>query len=85
LLYAPSVDNAHNFEFSLVKLIAVYLTAPALSICFAFFSWIAAIFWLFAITMGNPDGTEKRDDGRATVLMARNRWERYLLLALSRR
>lgn len=85
LLYAPSVDNAHNFEFGLFRLIAVHITAPLLSICFAFFSWIAAIFWLFAITMGNPDGTEKRDDGRATVLMARNKWERYLLLALSRR
>jgi len=85
LLYASSVDNAHNFEFSPMKLIAIHATAPLLSICFAFFSWIAAVFWLFAITMGNPDGTEKRDDGRATVLMARNRWERYLLLALRRR
>lgn len=84
LLYAPSVKNAHNFEFSPGLLIVVHVVAPVVSVCMAFFSWIAAVFWLFAITMGNPDGTEKRDDGRATVLMARNKWEKYLLLALRR-
>lgn len=84
LLCAPSVDNAHNFEFSTTRLILIHVVAPALSVCFAFFLWIAAVFWLFAITMGNPDGNEKRDDGRATVLMARNKWEKFLLLALRR-
>lgn len=84
LLCTESVKNAHNFEFSTGKLIFIHLIAPVVSICFTFFCWIAAIFWLFAIMMGNPDGTEKRDDGRATVLMARNKWETILLVALRR-
>lgn len=46
--------------------------------------WVAASFWLFAFTMGNPDGTERGDDGRATVLAVRDWWERYLLQAVSR-
>lgn len=85
LLCADSVNNAHTFEFSPGLLVLIHVLAPIGSICMAFFSWIAAVFWLFAITMGNPDGTEKRDDGRATVLMARNKWEKYLLLALRQR
>lgn len=85
LIYGASVDNAHNFEFSPLRLILIHALAPLLSICMAFFSWIAAVFWIFALMMGNPDGTEKRDDGRATVLMARNKWEKFLLLALRRR
>ncbi|KPI38608.1 uncharacterized protein AB675_4240 [Cyphellophora attinorum] len=85
IIYAGSVDNAHNFEFSPARLVLIHVLAPGLSICMAFFSWIAAVFWIFALTMGNPDGTEKRDDGRATVLMARNKWEKFLLLALRNR
>jgi hypothetical protein len=85
ILYASSVEDAHTFEFSPARLVLIHTIAPLLSICFAFFSWIASVFWLFAITMGNPDGTEKRDDGRATVLMARNRWEKCLLIALRNR
>jgi len=32
--------------------------------------------------MGNPDGTERRDDGADAVLAVRNWWERCLLNAL---
>jgi cytochrome bd-type quinol oxidase subunit 1 len=66
-------------------LMFVHVLSPILSMGVAFFSWISAVFWLFAIVMGNPDGTEKRDDGRATVIMVRNWWEKYFLSALRRR
>lgn len=84
MLCAPSVDNAHTFDFSPVGLVLVQLTSPILSIGVALVSWIVAVFWLFALIMGNPDGTEKRDDGRAAVLMVRDWWERYFLYAIRR-
>jgi hypothetical protein len=85
MLCAPSVKQAHTFDFSPGMLMFVHVLSPILSMGVAFFSWISAVFWLFAIVMGNPDGTEKRDDGRATVIMVRNWWEKYFLSALRRR
>ncbi len=76
------MKKAHTFDFSPSALILVHIASPIISLALAFFAWIAAVFWLFAIMMGNPDGTERRDDGRATVLGARNYLERYLLSAL---
>jgi hypothetical protein len=77
----PSEDN-YNVDYKPISLITVYLAAPILSLGVAIAAWISASFWIFAIIMGNPDGTERRDDGRATVLGVRNRWERYLLSAM---
>lgn len=84
MIYAPSVKNAHTFNFSPTALVLIHILSPFLSFGVAFFSWIAAVFWLFAIIMGNPDGTEKGDDGRATVIGVRNWWEKYFLSALRR-
>ncbi|RMZ75661.1 hypothetical protein DV737_g5191, partial [Chaetothyriales sp. CBS 132003] len=82
LICAPSATTAHDFDFSAPRLMLVHLALPIVSLALAFFAWVAAVFWLFALMMGNPDGTEKRDDGRATVLGARNYLEKYLLSAL---
>lgn len=82
MLCAPSVDNAHTFEFRPFCLVLVHVCSPLLSVGVAVASWVAAAFWLFAICMGNPDGTERKDDGQATVLGVRNWWEKYLLYAI---
>ncbi|OCT47978.1 hypothetical protein CLCR_11291 [Cladophialophora carrionii] len=82
LIYAKSLDNAHTFEFSPFCLVLVHAVSPIISIGNAVAAWIVAVFWVFAIVMGNPDGTEKRDDGRATVLLLRDWWEKYLLFAI---
>ena len=84
MIYALSVKNAHTFDFSPSTLVLVHIASPIVSFGIAFFSWIAAVFWLFAIIMGNPDGTEKRDNGRATVIGVRNWWEKYFLHAIRR-
>lgn len=81
-MYAPSISHAHTFDFSPVRLILVQVVSPLLSIGVSISAWIAAVFWLFTLTMGNPDGTERRDDGRATVLMIRNWWEKFFLTAI---
>jgi hypothetical protein len=82
MLCGDSAEGSHELEYKPSSLVMVYLVAPLLSIGVAIAAWISASFWVFAITMGNPDGTERRDDGRATVLGVRNRWERFLLSAV---
>ncbi|KAK7897355.1 hypothetical protein LTR67_005244 [Exophiala xenobiotica] len=82
MIYAKSLDHAHTFEFSPACLVLINLVSPIISLGNAIAAWVVAVFWLFAIVMGNPDGTEKRDDGRATVLMLRDWWEKCLLSAV---
>jgi hypothetical protein len=82
LLNAETAESRHDLLFKPLSLIVVYLAAPIFSLGVAIAAWVSASFWVFAIIMGNPDGTERRDDGRATVLAVRNWWERYLLWAV---
>lgn len=82
MLKAPSVENAFSFEFKPFVLVLIHLTSPFLSMGVMLASWVSAAFWLFALMLGNPDGTERRDDGRDAVISVRNWWERYLLHAV---
>ncbi|KAF7509401.1 hypothetical protein GJ744_008124 [Endocarpon pusillum] len=82
ILCAEPKKGRHNLQFNPISLIMVYLAAPMFSLGVAIAAWVSASFWVFAIIMGNPDGTERRDDGRATVLAVRNWWERCLLSAV---
>ena len=84
-MHAESTQDADELEFRAWRLIAVQILSPVVSVGVAIAGWIAAPFWIFAIIMGNPDGMERRDDGRATVLAVRNWWERCLLKAAIRR
>jgi hypothetical protein len=84
LMYAASAHDAGELEFEAGPLIAVQVASPVVSMGVAIAEWIAAPFWIFAIMMGNPDGTERRDDGRATVLAIRDWWEQCLLKAAIR-
>ena len=82
MLRVESSEGLLDLEYKPFSMIMMYLAAPVLSAGVAVAAWVSASFWIFAITMGNPDGTERRDDGRATVLGVRNWWERYLLSAV---
>jgi len=82
MICADSLANAHTFEFSPVCLILIHVASPFISFGNVIAAWIVAIFWIFALIMGNPDGTERRDDGRASVLALRDWWERCLLFAV---
>ncbi len=85
MMFANSVRKGDELEFKAGRLITVQVASPVVSIGVALAGWVAASFWLFAMMMGNPDGTERRDDGRATVLAVRDWWEGCLLKAVSRR
>jgi hypothetical protein len=64
--------------YSPLRLILVLLVAPFLSFGLFIAVWIAAFFWVFAIVVGNPDGTDRRDDGRAAVLGVDAWWTSWL-------
>ncbi|KAJ5232441.1 hypothetical protein N7468_005397 [Penicillium chermesinum] len=61
--------------------IIVLILAPLLSIAILLFAWTAAFFWVFSKVMGNPDGTERSDDGRAAVLGVCKWWQAWLAKA----
>lgn len=60
------------------NLIYVLLLAPFLCLGLVLAAWTAAFFWVFTMMMGNPDGTERKDDGRAAVLGVTNWWRKWL-------
>jgi hypothetical protein len=63
-------------------LVLVHLLSPFISFGVAVAAWVAAIFWFYAAILGDPDGTNGKDDGRAAVLGVRAWWERWLKRAL---
>ncbi|KAL9115238.1 MAG: hypothetical protein Q9227_001032 [Pyrenula ochraceoflavens] len=85
LRYLKSTRLPHDDDFepltSPALLTLILLISPLLSIGVALAAWVAASFWLFALMMGNPDGTERGDDGRNTVVLVRDWWEKCLLKA----
>lgn len=85
MMYAPSVDYAFEWDFQPGMLIAVHLVAPLVSVGVALAACVTGAFWIFTSIMGNPDGTERRDDGADAILAVRNWWERCLLGAIKPR
>ncbi|EGC46664.1 predicted protein [Histoplasma capsulatum var. duboisii H88] len=65
-------------------LLLILLLSPALIPSLLLAAWIAAAFWVFAMIVGNPDGTERRDDGRVAMLGVRNWWWMWLCWARRR-
>lgn len=61
--------------------ICILILSPFLSIAILLFAWTAAFFWIFSMVMGNPDGTERKDDGRAAVLGVCKWWRTWLAKA----
>lgn len=77
----PSMLADSGRPYSTGASIAVLLICPFLSIVIVLFAWTAAFFWVFAMAMGNPDGTERKDDGRAAVLGVCKWWRTWLAKA----
>lgn len=71
-------DSDPGADYSIGGLLAVLLLSPFLALALLLLAWIAAFFWVFALLLGNPDGTEKRDDGRAAVLGVCRWWRTWL-------
>lgn len=61
-----------------LMLITIHTFSPVYAAGIAVTAWIAAGFWATALILGNPDGRDGRDDGKAVVLGVRSLWERWL-------
>jgi len=59
-------------------LTAIHLLSPLLSLGMMLVAWVVAMYWASSMAVGDPSGTDKRDDGRETVLTLRNWWECWL-------
>ncbi|KAL6232273.1 hypothetical protein BDW75DRAFT_218141 [Aspergillus navahoensis] len=64
--------------YSVGGLTMVLLLSSLISFGLLLLAWTAAFFWVFAMILGNPDGTERKDDGRAAVLGVSRWWQIWL-------
>ncbi|KAI9875366.1 MAG: hypothetical protein M1830_008577 [Pleopsidium flavum] len=78
-----SIRASEDFiNYSASMLVFVHLLSPLISFGVAVAAWVAAGFWFYTAILGDPDGTNGKDDGRAAVLGVRGWWERWLKKAL---
>ena len=56
----------------------VLVLSPFVTLCLLLAVWTAALFWVFSVILGNPDGNERKDDGRAAVLGVNVWWQKWL-------
>ncbi|KAI4727169.1 hypothetical protein E4T49_05083 [Aureobasidium sp. EXF-10728] len=67
---------------SVANLLSVHVLSPLVAMAVSLSAWAVAIYWVFAAMIGDPDGTEGGNDGRATVLGLRTYWEMWLCKAM---
>jgi len=64
-------------------LVAISIASPVFAFAIAVASWVAAVFWLYAMILGDPNQSGVREnDGRTAALGVRRWWERWLQTAL---
>lgn len=75
-LASPDDDEPANP----VMLFVVNILSPIYAIGIGLSAWVAALFWFYAVILGDPDGgsRDSRDDGRAAVLGVMRWWESWL-------
>ncbi|KAL9583442.1 MAG: hypothetical protein Q9203_005083 [Teloschistes exilis] len=87
LIFSTHVSDSNSFnkqgeqewrDSNVFLLILINVLSPIYAAGIAVASWVAAGFWFTALILGNPDGRDARDDGRAAVLGVKNLWEKWL-------
>ncbi|KAI2789168.1 hypothetical protein POX_e07196 [Penicillium oxalicum] len=74
----PSANGEAPRPYYVGMSLVVLLLSPFFSFVITLFAWTAGFFWVFTMVMGNPDGTERKDDGRAAVLGVCKWWQVWL-------
>lgn len=82
LILSQSSSRNHASAKNPVVLGAKHVVAPVFSVAVMVAAWVAGSFWAFAKILGNPDGHDERNDGRAAVLWVRRCWEKILVWGL---
>ncbi|KAI4125948.1 MAG: hypothetical protein LQ338_004004 [Usnochroma carphineum] len=75
--FKPEESHVENKGNTLL-LIAISILSPLYAAGIAVMAWVAAGFWATSIILGNPDGKDGKDDGKAVVLGVRGLWVRWL-------
>ncbi|KAJ5173620.1 uncharacterized protein N7500_001551 [Penicillium coprophilum] len=76
-----SVLSEPSEVYTVIGSFFVLVLSPLFSIVILLFAWTAAFFWVFSMVLGNPDGTERKDDGRTAVLGVCKWWRTWLCKA----
>ncbi|KAL9043073.1 MAG: hypothetical protein Q9214_003605 [Letrouitia sp. 1 TL-2023] len=76
-------DFSHPNRCKPRVLVLVNVFSPIHAAGTAVAAWVAAGFWFTAAILGDPDGTDSRDDGRAAVLGVGRWWEKWLVSGLN--
>jgi hypothetical protein len=76
---AGSAERSPDHEiFSTGHLVGILLLSPLVSLGLLLAVGTAAAFWVFAMVLGDPNGMERKDDGRAAVLSVNAWWQKWL-------
>ncbi|KAH7117064.1 hypothetical protein B0J11DRAFT_394221, partial [Dendryphion nanum] len=75
-----SFTSSTNYSPSM--LVIVHLFSPVVAIGVAIAAWTAAFFWFFSAILGDPGGSDGRNDGKESILGVRNWWDRWLSRAV---
>ncbi|KAL9095773.1 MAG: hypothetical protein Q9163_006496 [Psora crenata] len=67
---------------SMLILVTISFFSPLIALGVGIAAWVAASFWFFAAILGNPDGKDDKNDGRAAVMGVRRFWEAWLVRGL---
>lgn len=82
-IYTPLTPHAdEDTSYRPGVLLMAQLLSPFLSLGMMVAAWVVAVFWLSSAIVGDPAGTDKRDDGKETVLVLRRWWEKWLMKSI---
>ncbi|KAL8852153.1 MAG: hypothetical protein Q9221_002976 [Calogaya cf. arnoldii] len=77
-----NINSEEHRRGNPVLLSLINILSPVYAAGIAVTAWVAAGFWFTALILGDPDGRDKKDDGRTVVLGVRRLWERWLIRGL---
>lgn len=78
LICSPIVPTSHKTPM----LVLINLLSPIYALGIAISAWVAAAFWCYAAILGDPDGTDSKNDGVVAVMGVRWWWEVWLKRAV---
>jgi len=70
--------SATSDRYKLPMLLVIHIFSPIISVGVAVAAWTSAFFWFYVAILGDPTKTDRRSDGKVTVLAVRAWWERWL-------
>ncbi|MCJ1339863.1 hypothetical protein MMC09_005155 [Bachmanniomyces sp. S44760] len=83
LIHSRTHSRTRTTKPRLIQLLPICIFSPVYAGFIALSSWVAGVFWLFSAILGDPDGSSRRDDGKAAVWGVIRWWEMWLVRGFS--